>query len=75
WQALRGAVRAGYLAAFAEGRTSRREARGEMSCRNTGKIRAEAEIDLDDAIGGNRYSAEQARALDPRQGAVVAHDV
>ncbi|MGS0466094.1 aldehyde dehydrogenase family protein [Cobetia marina] len=75
WQALSGAERAVYLEAFAEGLTSRREALVEMSCRNNGKIRAEAEIDLDDAIGCYRYYAEQARALDARQGAVVAHDV
>ena len=64
-----------YLEAFAEGLVSRRDALVEMSCRNNGKIRAEAEIDLDDAIGCYRYYAAQARALDARQGAEVAHDV
>lgn len=75
WQTLSGAERAVYLEAFAEGLTTRREALVELSVRNNGKIRAEAEIDLDDAIGCYRYYAEQARALDARQGVAVEHDV
>ncbi|MDR5907385.1 aldehyde dehydrogenase family protein [Franzmannia qiaohouensis] len=72
WQALSGAERGGYLDAFADALTQRREALVRLSCTNNGKVLAEAEIDLDDAIACYRYYAEQARALDARQGQAVA---
>lgn len=74
WSSLSGAERAVYLDAFADGLAQRRDTLVELSSRNNGKIRAEAEIDLADAIACYRYYAEQARALDERQGNPAEHD-
>lgn len=67
WRALGGARRASMLDAFANGLEARKDALIELSCTNNGKVRAEAAIDLDDAIACYRYYAEQARALEARQ--------
>lgn len=72
WRALSGAERARYLVGFAEALTRRREELIRLSSTNNGKALAEAGIDLDDAIACYRYYAEQARALDARQGQPVA---
>lgn len=67
WRDLGGARRAGFIDAFADGLEARKPALIELSSTNNGKIRAEAAIDLDDAIACYRYYAAQARALDARQ--------
>lgn len=72
WQALSGAERAVYLEAFADALEARREALITLSATNNGKPLAEAGIDLDDAIACYRYYAEQAKALDGRQGQLVS---
>ncbi|MBD3897796.1 aldehyde dehydrogenase family protein [Halomonas sp. ML-15] len=72
WQALSGAQRGAYLDGFADALTRRREELIRLSCTNNGKVLAEAGIDLDDAIACYRYYADQARALDERQGQLVA---
>ena len=68
WRDLGGACRAGFIDAFADGLESRKQALVELSSINNGKIRAEAAIDLEDAIACYRYYAQQARELDGRQG-------
>lgn len=67
WQALGGIRRGTMLDAFADGLETRKAALIELSSTNNGKVRAEAAIDLDDAIACYRYYAEQARALEARQ--------
>ncbi|QJQ96529.1 MULTISPECIES: aldehyde dehydrogenase family protein [Halomonadaceae] len=68
WLALSGAERARYLEGFAEALIRRRDELTYLSSTNNGKVLAETRIDLDDAVACYRYYAEQARALDARQG-------
>jgi betaine-aldehyde dehydrogenase len=75
WQALGGERRAAYLSAFADVLASRREALMRLSSRNNGKALAETAVDLDDAIACYRYYADQAVALEARQGRLVEHGV
>ncbi|WP_148254966.1 aldehyde dehydrogenase family protein [Aidingimonas lacisalsi] len=75
WRALSGADRAIYLNGFAAALSERRKELMRLSSTNNGKALAEAGIDLDDAIACYRYYAEQARALDERQGQRVEHDM
>lgn len=75
WRQTRGAERATYLEAIAEGLSARREELARLSAVNNGKILAEARMDLDDAIACYRYYAGQARALDDRQGQPVVLDM
>lgn len=67
WRDLGGVARADFIDAFADGLESRKHTLIELSSTNNGKIRAEAAIDLDDAIACYRYYAQQARELDARQ--------
>ncbi|MCC5882798.1 MAG: aldehyde dehydrogenase family protein [Halomonas sp.] len=71
WRALSGSQRASYLERFAEGLSRRRDELTRLSSTNNGKVLAEANIDLDDAIACYRYYAGQARELDQRQGRLV----
>ncbi|QEM80507.1 aldehyde dehydrogenase family protein [Halomonas binhaiensis] len=73
WQGLGGYRRGAYLDAFADALAERRDALIRLSAVNNGKPLAEAGIDLDDAIACYRYYAEQARALEQRQGRLVEH--
>ncbi|MGM0982110.1 MAG: aldehyde dehydrogenase family protein [Pseudomonadota bacterium] len=73
WQALGGERRGVYLSAFADALVARRDELMQLSSRNNGKALAEAAIDLDDAIACYRYYANQARALEARQGRLVDH--
>ncbi|WP_417330395.1 aldehyde dehydrogenase family protein [Halomonas cupida] len=75
WQALGGARRAAWLDAFADTLAERREELMTLSATNNGKALAETAIDLDDAIACYRYYAEQARALEQRQGRLVEHSM
>ncbi|MCT7654706.1 aldehyde dehydrogenase family protein [Oceanimonas sp. NS1] len=75
WQQTTGAERAVYLDGMAEGLSRRREDLARLSAVNNGKILAEAQLDLDDAIACYRYYADQARALDERQGQPVSLDM
>ncbi|MDX1432264.1 MAG: aldehyde dehydrogenase family protein [Gammaproteobacteria bacterium] len=72
WRELEGAARGDFLAAFARGLEKRRGALVELQMLNNGKPRAEAEIDVGDAIATFDYYAALARELDARQGAPVA---
>lgn len=71
WEALGGNARGDYLDAFAEALSARRETLIRLSSTNNGKALMEAGIDLDDAIACYRYYADQARALEARQGRLV----
>ncbi|MAX32591.1 MAG: aldehyde dehydrogenase [Halomonadaceae bacterium] len=73
WEALGGNARGDYLDAFAEALSARRETLTRLSSTNNGKALMEAGIDLDDAIACYRYYANQARALEARQGRLVEH--
>ncbi|GHE20508.1 aldehyde dehydrogenase family protein [Halomonas urumqiensis] len=75
WQGLSGAERGKYLEGFAEALSRRRDELARLSSINNGKVLAEAHIDLDDAIACYRYYANQARALDRRQGERVKLDM
>ncbi|MFG6177773.1 aldehyde dehydrogenase family protein [Halomonas sp. THAF12] len=72
WRALGGAARGAYLDAFADALAARRGELEALSSRNNGKPKAEAEQDLADAVACYRHYAEEARALDDRQGEAVA---
>ncbi|MGB7757854.1 MAG: aldehyde dehydrogenase family protein [Salinisphaera sp.] len=67
WRDMGGVGRAGFIEAFADGLESRKPTLVELSSTNNGKIRAEAALDLEDAIACYRYYAQQARELDTRQ--------
>ncbi|MDI5933110.1 aldehyde dehydrogenase family protein [Halomonas kalidii] len=71
WRARSGAERAHYLDGFAGALRRRRDELIRLSSTNNGKVLAEAAIDLDDAIACYRYYADQAHALDARQGRPV----
>ena len=73
WQALGGKQRAEYISALADQLTSRRQTLMRLSASNNGKALAEAGIDLDDAIACYRFYADQAIALEDRQGRLVNH--
>ncbi|SEL75905.1 aldehyde dehydrogenase family protein [Halomonas daqiaonensis] len=73
WQALGGERRGVYLSAFADALLASRGELMQLSSRNNGKALAEAAIDLDDAIACYRYYANQARALEGRQGRLIEH--
>ncbi|RCV90431.1 aldehyde dehydrogenase family protein [Billgrantia montanilacus] len=75
WQGLTGAERGRYLERFAEILSRRRDELARLSVTNNGKVLAEANLDLDDAIACYRYYAQQARALDERQGERVRLEV
>lgn len=64
WRRTSGAERAGHLEAIAAGLRARRSDLIALQMLNNGKPRAEAEIDLDDAIGCFGYYAGLARGLD-----------
>ncbi|MCK2182889.1 aldehyde dehydrogenase family protein [Halomonas getboli] len=72
WRALGGAARGDTLDALADVLMRRRDELAALSSRNNGKPLAEAEQDLADAIACYRYYADEARALDERQGETVA---
>ena len=71
WRRLSGRERAGFLQGFARGLAERRDALVAVQMRNSGKPRAEAEIDVGDAIATFDYYATLAAELDSRQGAPV----
>lgn len=71
WRLTTGAHRAGYLRAVARGLEARRSDLQALQMRNSGKPRAEAEIDVSDAIATFDYYAGMAEDLDGRQGAPV----
>ncbi|SEM17349.1 aldehyde dehydrogenase family protein [Halomonas caseinilytica] len=71
WRELSSKRRGAFIDAIAEALEARRAALVELSSRNNGKPRAEADQDLVDAIACYRYYAGQARALDARQGETV----
>ena len=72
WSQLSGAARAGYLRAFARGLAAREAELVALQMLNNGKPRAEAEMDVGDAIATFDYYAGMAEDLDARQGAPVA---
>lgn len=72
WRRLSGRERAGFLQGFARGLAERQDALVALQMRNSGKPRAEAEIDVGDAIATFDYYAELAAELDSRQGSPVA---
>lgn len=67
WRAIPPADRGGILDGIAEGLAARREALIDLSVWNNGKIRAEAAIDLDDAIASYRHYAQAARRLETQE--------
>ncbi|OBX36197.1 betaine aldehyde dehydrogenase [Halomonas elongata] len=71
WRDLSGEHRGAFIDAIAEALEARRTSLVELSSRNNGKPRAEADQDLADAIACYRYYAGEARALDARQGETV----
>ena len=72
WRLTRGADRAAHLRAIARGVEARRPALEALQMRNSGKPRAEAEIDVSDAVATFDYYAGLAEDLDARQGTEVA---
>lgn len=71
WRDLSGEHRGAFIDAIAEALEARRTSLVELSSRNNGKPRAEADQDLADAIACYRYYAGQARALDADRKSVV----
>lgn len=71
WARLPGAERAVFLRAFADGLRRRAEDLAQLQMRNNGKPRAEAEIDVGDAVATFEYYAGLAEELDARQGTPV----
>ena len=71
WRRTSGAERSRLLIGFADGLQQRSEALIQLQMLNNGKPRAEAEIDLGDAMATFRYYAGLAEQLDGRQGEPV----
>jgi betaine-aldehyde dehydrogenase len=67
WRQTPPAVRSELLERIAAGLASRRQALIELSMLNNGKIRAEAVIDVDDAIAAYRHYAEVAQNLETKE--------
>lgn len=67
WRQTAPAARAALLDRIADGLAARRDALIELSVVNNGKVRAEAAIDLDDAIASYRHYAGVARNLITRE--------
>lgn len=67
WRKTPPAERGAILDRIADGLVARRDALIELSVWNNGKIRAEAAIDLDDAIASYRHYAEAARHLETQE--------
>lgn len=73
WKRETSAARAGYLRGFARGLEARKDYLTRVQMHNNGKPRAEAEIDVGDAIATFDYYAALAEGLDARQDARVDH--
>ena len=65
WRRSNPVARAAILGRIADGFSARREYLIALSTLNNGKVRAEATIDVDDAIATYRYYAAAARNLNP----------
>ncbi len=72
WKNTAPGTRAGYLRGFAGALAARRQALVELQMRNNGKPRAEAEVDIDDAVATFSYYADLADDLAARQYRPVA---
>ena len=71
WARLAAAERAVFLRRIAEGLRGRADALAQLQMLNNGKPRAEAEVDVGDAVATFDYYATLAEGLDARQGEPV----
>jgi betaine-aldehyde dehydrogenase len=72
WRRMPAGGRGAYLSAFAEGLRKRAPELVDLQMRNSGKPRAEAEIDVGDAVVTFDYYAGLANDLEAREGSPVA---
>jgi betaine-aldehyde dehydrogenase len=72
WRRTSGAERSRLLTGFADGLRERGEALIRLQMLNNGKPRAEADVDVADAMATFRYYADLAEQLDARQGEPVS---